>query len=125
MKTLVIATVFVATLSSAALAASAPVTSVSTEVGDVLAGEDGMTLYIFKKDEQGVSNCYDKCAVNWPPLLAKDGDVAEAPFSIVDRSDGTKQWAKDGMPLYFWIKDQKKGDTTGDGVNEVWVVARP
>jgi predicted lipoprotein with Yx(FWY)xxD motif len=29
------------------------------------------------------------------------------------------------MPLYFWIKDEKKGDTTGDKVGDVWDVARP
>ena len=34
---------------------------------DVLTDAKGMTLYIYDKDTTGVSNCYDKCAVNWPP----------------------------------------------------------
>ena len=51
--------------------------------------------------------------------------MADGDFTIVERKDGTKQWAKNGMPLYFWIKDGKKGDTTGEGVNDVWHVARP
>jgi predicted lipoprotein with Yx(FWY)xxD motif len=29
------------------------------------------------------------------------------------------------MPLYYWVKDTKEGDTTGDGVNGVWDVAKP
>ncbi|MGN6305865.1 MAG: hypothetical protein ACTHNH_13670, partial [Mesorhizobium sp.] len=28
---------------------------------------NGMTLYTYDKDEAGKSNCYDKCATNWPP----------------------------------------------------------
>lgn len=109
----------------AGTAFAAPVMTVSTDKGDVLAGENGMTLYTFRKDEAGKSNCYDKCATNWPPLAAKDGEKADGAYSIVDRTDGTKQWAKDGKPLYFWVKDMKKGDVSGDGVNEVWDLARP
>ena len=29
------------------------------------------------------------------------------------------------MPLYFWVKDQKKGDATGDGFKGVWDAAKP
>jgi predicted lipoprotein with Yx(FWY)xxD motif len=30
------------------------------------------------------------------------------------------------MPLYTWTKDQKPGDTTGDGfLNGAWHVAKP
>ena len=41
----------------------------STEIGgkEVLTDANGMTLYTFDKDAPGVTNCYDKCAVNWPP----------------------------------------------------------
>ena len=108
-----------------AAAFAAPVTTVETGMGVVLAGENGMTLYTFTKDTEGVSNCYDKCAVNWPPLLVEGDAMADGDFTIVERKDGSKQWAKNGMPLYFWIKDAKKGDTTGEGVNDVWHVARP
>jgi predicted lipoprotein with Yx(FWY)xxD motif len=43
----------------------------------------------------------------------------------VTRKDGKMQWAKDGMPLYYWAKDMKKGDATGDGMNGVWDAAKP
>jgi predicted lipoprotein with Yx(FWY)xxD motif len=32
-------------------------------------------------------------------------------------------WAYKGWPLYFWVKDEKPGDTTGDMVGEVWHTA--
>jgi Uncharacterized protein conserved in bacteria len=110
----------------AATAASAtPFQTVSTDKGDVIAGENGMTLYTFKNDEKGVSNCYDACAQNWPPYIAAEGAMADGAYTLVERKDGQKQWAKDGMPLYFWVKDTKMGDATGDGFKEVWDAARP
>ena len=97
----------------------------SVDIGGkmVLVGANDMTLYTFDKDAVGVSNCYDKCAVNWPPALADAAAVAEGDFTIVDRTDGTKVWAYKGWPLYFWVKDTKAGDTTGDMVGEVWHTA--
>ena len=90
----------------------------------VLVGANDMTLYTFDKDEQGVkSNCFDKCAENWPPLIADANAVAEGEFTLIDYKDGQKIWAYDGWPLYFWVKDTKPGDTTGDMVGEVWHTA--
>jgi predicted lipoprotein with Yx(FWY)xxD motif len=48
-----------------------------------------------------------------------------AGYTIVVRDDGRKQWAYKGKPLYFWAKDTKVGDTTGDNVNNVWHIAKP
>lgn len=97
----------------------------STEIGgeEVLTDANGMTLYTFDKDEAGVTNCYDKCAENWPPLIAEEGATPEGDFTLVERNDGTQMWAYKGEPLYLWVKDEKPGDTTGDGVGEVWHTA--
>jgi len=124
MKLFVLVPIAVAAFAGAAFAAE-PFKTVKTEMGDVLAGEKGMTLYTFKKDEAGMSNCYDKCATNWPPAIAASDAMADGAYSLVTRKDGAKQWAKDGMPLYYWIKDTKEGDTTGEGMNDVWYVAKP
>ena len=93
----------------------------------VLTGSNGMTLYTFDRDAagSGKSVCNDACARNWPPLMAKADDTASGDYSVITRDDGGKQWAHKGKPLYFWIKDQKPGDKTGDGVNNVWRIARP
>lgn len=94
--------------------------------GGMLVGGNGMTLYTFDKDEagSGKSLCNGKCAENWPPLLAMDGAQAAGDYTVVAREDGRRQWAWKGKPLYFWAKDQKPGDATGDGVNGVWRVAK-
>ena len=97
----------------------------STDIGDkmVLVGENDMTLYIYDKDEPGVTNCYEQCAINWPPLMAEDGATPEGDFTLVERTDGTQMWAYKGWPLYYWIKDTKPGDVTGDEVGGVWHLA--
>jgi predicted lipoprotein with Yx(FWY)xxD motif len=96
-------------------------------VDGVLVGKKGMTLYTFDKDDagSGKSVCNDKCAVNWPPLKAAKGSKASGDYSIITRDDGTMQWSFKGKPLYYWLKDAKPGDKTGDGVNGVWHIVRP
>lgn len=113
-----------ATLLSACAAYSAMPVSAS---GDVLTGGNGMTLYTFDKDTagSGKSVCNGPCATNWPPLMAKAGDAGKGDYSVISRDDGSKQWAYKGKPLYFWAKDMKPGDRSGDGFNNVWHVARP
>jgi predicted lipoprotein with Yx(FWY)xxD motif len=105
--------------------AAAPVKTADTAKGTVLTDDKGMTLYTFKSDKKDMSSCYDDCAKAWPPFMADGKAEASAPYSIVDRKDGMKQWAKDGMPLYFFIKDKKAGDVDGDGVKGVWDAAKP
>ena len=84
-----------------------------------------MTLYTFDKDEKGVSNCYDGCAVNWPPLVGTAGMDLPKGYGLVERKDGTLQVAYKDQPLYLWFKDENPGDMTGDGVKGVWHTARP
>jgi predicted lipoprotein with Yx(FWY)xxD motif len=93
----------------------------------VLVGANGMTLYTFDKDAagSGKSVCNGPCAQNWPPLAATAGAAASGDWVAIARDDGSKQWAYKGKPVYFWAKDQKPGDRTGDGVNGVWRLARP
>lgn len=92
--------------------------------GGMLVNSAGMTLYTFDKDAAGSGNsaCNGPCAALWPALKAADTDRASGDWSIVTRDDGSKQWAYKSKPLYLWVKDQKPGDKTGDGVNKVWHV---
>lgn len=96
-------------------------------VDGVLVGPNGMTLYTFDKDTagNGKSVCNGGCATNWPPFVATDSDKPAGDFTIVTRDDGKKQWAAKGWPLYYWVKDTKPGDKTGDGVNGTWKIAKP
>ncbi|MBT0570136.1 hypothetical protein KIK84_07355 [Curvibacter sp. CHRR-16] len=110
-------------LSACASMASAPATSNN----GVLVGPTQMTLYTFDKDTagSGKSVCNGPCAANWPPLVASATATAQGSWTVVTRDDGSRQWAYKGMPLYYWVKDQKPGDKTGDGVNKVWHLATP
>jgi predicted lipoprotein with Yx(FWY)xxD motif len=93
--------------------------------GTTLVNSAGMTLYTFDKDVagSGKSTCNGPCAVNWPPLSAASASSGSGDWTIVVRDDGSKQWAFKGKPVYLWIKDQKPGDKSGDGVNKVWHIA--
>lgn len=90
---------------------------------DLLTDKSGMTLYTFDKDSDGQSNCYDACAVKWPPFTAGKNAKGKQDFGVIDRTDGSKQWTYKGQPLYTWSGDVKKGDTKGDGLGGVWHVA--
>ncbi len=119
----------IATLTAAILGGCASMTNASpTTVTDgVLTGPNGMTLYTFDKDAagNGKSVCNGQCAINWPPLMAAETDKSTGDYSVVTRDDGKKQWAVKGKPLYYWAKDTKAGDKTGDGVLNIWHVAKP
>jgi predicted lipoprotein with Yx(FWY)xxD motif len=83
----------------------------------------GMTLYTYLKDTPQQSNCNDGCAAQWPPVVATGAPPSDA-WTVVTRTDGSKQWAYRGKPLYGWIKDARPGDLTGEGVaNGAWKIA--
>jgi len=120
----ILASVFLAI--GLAACAMAPAKSGSTSLGDVLVDAKGMTLYTFDRDTMaGKSACNGPCAQNWPPLMVAEGTSASGDWSVVTRDDGSKQWAYKGKPLYTWARDQKPGDTTGEGFNNIWHVAKP
>jgi len=117
-----------ATLVAVTLTACAAMSGAPTKMADgVLTGPNGMTLYTFDRDVagSGKSVCNGPCATNWPPLMAADADKASGDYAVVTRDDGKKQWSYKGKPLYFWSKDAKPGDRTGDGFNKIWQLAKP
>jgi predicted lipoprotein with Yx(FWY)xxD motif len=98
----------------------------SATLGTYLVDEKGNTLYYFTKDTPNVSNCKDTCVTNWPIYYSESlqipAELDAANFGTIDRADGKKQTTYKGMPLYYWAKDTKPGDTTGQGVGNVWYV---
>ena len=104
--------------------------SQSDEYGSYLVDGNGMSLYAFQKDSPGVSNCYDSCANNWPPLLTSDAPTAGEGvdgglFGTSERTDGTTQVTYNGWPLYYFKSDSKAGDLKGQGVQDVWYILSP
>ena len=104
--------------------AAEPAMEMDSSMGKIYADSKDMTLYTYDKDEKDKSNCYDKCAQNWPPFAAAADAMAEGEWSIVKRTDGSMQWAYDGKPLYHYDDDSKPGDVEGDGENGVWHVVK-
>jgi len=123
MKKLLGVTVF----ALAATAYAGPFVAPAKTSNGVLTNPAGMTLYVFDKDQanSGKSACNGDCAGKWPPLAASAGAATDAHYTVITRDDGSLQWAYKGKPLYLWVKDKKPGDTTGDGVKNVWHIAKP
>ena len=102
-------------------------TATARDLGAILTGPTGMTLYTYVNDrEAGKSVCTGACIEKWPPFQPPAGAPAPAgPLAITARIDGLKQYAYKGKPLYYCLTDKKPGDTTGNGFKEFWFVARP
>jgi len=98
-------------------------------VGNYLTDADGKTLYYFTKDSSGMSACSGDCIKNWPAFTADSFVVPSAmsasDFGTITRDDGTMQVTFKGYPLYYFIKDRKRGQITGQGVGKVWYVVDP
>lgn len=100
-------------------------------VGQYLVASNGMTVYAFKRDGLGVSNCADQCAAAWPPYTVESADgltVADGiwgDIGTITRADGTLQVTYNDMPLYFWANDAEAGDVTGHNFRTVWTVVAP
>ncbi|HEX7303906.1 hypothetical protein [Lentzea sp.] len=118
--------------------AAAPVSSLRLvgktvdKMGQVIQDGDGRTMYRFDKDTpkpEGKSNCNDKCAVTWPPLLSDTVPQLEGVdsklVSLITRADGKKQVAVDGWPLYAYSLDPGPGTWKGQGVGGTWYVIQP
>ena len=73
-----------------------------SSLGQILVDAKGMSLYMFDKDETDKSNCYEGCAVKWPPLLVNAGEQpvagegVTAKLGVTERTDGTYQVTANG-----------------------------
>lgn len=105
------------------------VQTVSSDLGEILADDEGFILYGFTQDSDGVSSCEDDCAETWPPLTVDGEDVPEdldtSVFSTSERTDGSFQLVAGDWPLYRFQGDSEPGDTNGQGVGDVWFVVSP
>lgn len=98
--------------------------TVQTSKGQIFTDQAGKSLYTFDKDSAGVPTCYGDCAVTWPAFTAASNATTQGKWTVVSRNDGTKQWALNGKPLYYFAGDNAAGDVRGDGIQNVWHVAK-
>jgi predicted lipoprotein with Yx(FWY)xxD motif len=100
------------------------------ELGPFLIDSEGKTLYLFTKDTKaGESACYDKCATSWPAVPAATEMLLptgiQGTLGAITRTDGTMQLTYNDIPLYYFAKDTKPGDTNGQEVGDVWYIVTP
>jgi predicted lipoprotein with Yx(FWY)xxD motif len=117
----------------AAGASGTVVSTAKTSLGRILVDSRGRTLYLFGRDRNGRSACSGKCASFWPPLIAIGkprvaGGARASLIGTTKRSDGRRQVTYNHHPLYRFVKDTRKGQTNGEGVNAfggVWDAVSP
>jgi predicted lipoprotein with Yx(FWY)xxD motif len=102
----------------------------TAEFGEILVGNEGMTLYIFTIDGPNQSNCDAACLALWPPLLTDGNPILGEGIDAnlvgsAEMADGSQIVTYNQKPLYFWVHDREPGDTTGQGVEGIWFVVSP
>lgn len=110
-------------------AGDATVVVADSDHGQILADAEGMVIYYFASDVEGMSHCEGDCLANWPPVAIEGtptaGDGVEAELGTITGNDGTEQLTVNGFPAYYFAGDQAAGDTNGQGVGGVWWVFGP
>ena len=109
--------------------------SKANEAATYLTDALGRALYFFDQDTVGtsttvaVSACTSaECIANWPVFstapVTVPSALAEADFTVFTRTDGTRQMAYKGHPLYYYAGDSAPGDTNGRAVPD-WQTVNP
>jgi predicted lipoprotein with Yx(FWY)xxD motif len=63
-------------------------------------------LYVYDKDQAGKSNCSGGCASAWPPLRVSASEKSPVgDWTIMQRDDGSRQWAYKKHPVYTRFHD--------------------
>ncbi len=99
-----------------------------SKLGFVLALANGQVVYTYAHDPTGgTPTCTGACTSIWVPVTGVPklvlGLSLPGSFSLVTRSDGTKQIAYNGHPLYTF-KGARPLTTAGEGVDGVWHVVK-
>jgi predicted lipoprotein with Yx(FWY)xxD motif len=88
-------------------------------LGTVLVDSEGLTVYMFAKDEGTTSSCYGACAEGWPPVIATGKSNAgegaiSSQLGTTKRKDGSMQVTYAGHPLYTFAGDTAPGEANGN-----------
>ena len=104
--------------------------STNAALGSYLTDESGFTVYYYKDDSAGTSHCTGDCLQTWPGVMTSAAPIAGDPsingkLGWSNRPDGGMQVTYNGMPLYFYSKDNIPRDTNGQGASGKWFVMPP
>jgi predicted lipoprotein with Yx(FWY)xxD motif len=114
---------------------AAPGTVIKTagsQFGEMLFDESGQAIYLFDKEKTPTPECYDECAVAWPPVLTQGPPVSGAgtqadKLGTSVRTDGTTQVTYGGHPLYYYAHEGKNEVKCHNvnGFGGLWLVVTP
>jgi len=91
----------------------------TTTIGGVtvLTNAKGFTLYWFVPDSPTKSVCNGSCTAYWPPVgRATLASGVAGTLTTITRSDGSKQAAYNGHPLYTYLEDTQPGQAKGNNL---------
>ena len=106
--------------------------TVHPSLGNYLTDGMGKTLYVYGKDESSKSSCEGECAQKWMPYYVANPEGPEGfgpsddnllkRINVLQRTDGSYQYAYGEKPLYYYYKDKQPGDVNGNDINEFWSI---
>jgi predicted lipoprotein with Yx(FWY)xxD motif len=89
--------------------------SFETEGRLVLTDTNQISLYTFDQDDLNTTTCFDSCLNIWPPFTVENECDVSEPFGVIERPDsGQLQVTINGLPLYYFFRDQNPGDLNGE-----------
>ena len=111
-------------------AAPAVISVAQSTLGPMLVGPNGRTLYLFEGDKPNRSTLSAAGFAIWPAFTsaAKPQAGSGAAANEIGTIAGSGQVTYHGHPLYYYVGDQKPGQTTGQGLDQfgaLWYVLSP
>jgi predicted lipoprotein with Yx(FWY)xxD motif len=95
-------------------------------LGSILVDSNGMTLYLFLKDNGTTTACTGICAQNWPALTSASPNAGSgADAALLRTVPDTNQVTYNGHLLYTFVKDKSPGDVNGEGLQNAWYAVSP
>lgn len=119
--------------------------STSATLGSYLTDKNGRSLYFFATDANGQSSCTGGCEALWPAFFVDNltadkvgAGLTFSDFATITTTSG-KQLTYKGWPLYYYApvsagdgyggagvnKPETAGQTTGEGIDGTWFIAKP
>jgi predicted lipoprotein with Yx(FWY)xxD motif len=88
-------------------------------LGFALVDDRAHTIYV----QTNNSECTDAACAAWQPIVAPMLAQPTGDFAIVERNDGTRQWAYKGRPLFTYSGDPAADYANGVGVDPRFAAA--
>jgi len=101
-------------------------TATKAPFGTFLVDSAGRAVYVLDgtRNMSAVNRCSGPCLAVWPPVMTAGPTLAAAGVNpaLVGSAPGYggSQATYAGWPLYFYHRDVRQGDTTGQNVHDAW-----